>query len=88
MIGFLSGVNAALAGIAGLFFLRFWRETGDRFFASFAFAFWLFGINWVGLALTSPEYELRPLLYVVRLVAYVVLIAAIVEKNRVKQATR
>ena len=82
MIGFLSGVNAALAGVAGLFFLRFWRETGDRFFASFAFAFWLFGMNWVGLALARRRSnELRPPLHVVRLRRYVVLIAAIVERT-------
>lgn len=84
---FLSGANAALAGVAGLFFLRFWGQTGDRLFASFAFAFWLLGLHWIGLALTSPAYELRPLLYLIRLVAYVVLIGAIVEKNRVRQAS-
>jgi len=81
---FFTGANVALAAVAGLFFLRFWRQTQDRFFAAFALAFLLLSVNWIGLALTSPAYELRPLLYVIRLVAYVVLIAAIVEKNRTK----
>lgn len=27
--------------VAGLFFLRFWRASPDRLFASFAAAFWL-----------------------------------------------
>ena len=31
-------------GISGLFFVRFWKETRDGLFASFAAAFWLLAL--------------------------------------------
>lgn len=85
MLDFLTGVNCVLAAIAGLFFLRFWRQTADRLFAAFAVAFWLLGAHWMCLALTSPAEEFRPLLYGIRLVAFTLIFAAIVEKNRAKR---
>lgn len=79
---FLWGASAVASGTAGLFFLRFWRETRDRFFALFAAAFWCLTLNWIGLALTDPPDEARTLLYLVRLIAFVLIIAAIIDKNR------
>lgn len=66
---------------AGLFFVRFWRRSGDRFFALFALAFWLLGINWLLLAFTAAD-EVRTALYVVRLVAFIIILIAIWDKNR------
>lgn len=81
--GFLLGAVVMACGVAGLFFLRFWRRTGDRFFALFAAAFWLLGVNWLLLAFTDPEAETRRvLLYSIRLLAFALIIAAIVDKNR------
>jgi Family of unknown function (DUF5985) len=85
MLEFVTGANATCAAVAGLFFFRFWRQTGDRLFARFALAFWLLGAHWLFLAATDPDYELRPLLYGIRLLAFLVIIGAIVEKNRVKR---
>lgn len=85
MTEFLTGANLALAAVAGLFFLRFWRQTADRLFAALAVAFWLLSAHWLCLALTSPDQEFRPLLFLVRLAAFVIIIAAIVEKNRVRR---
>lgn len=79
---FLWGASAAASWTAGLFFLRFWRETRDRFFALFAAAFWFLALNWIGLALTDPPDEARTLFFLVRLIAFVLIIAAIVDKNR------
>lgn len=79
---FLWGASAVASWTAGLFFLRFWRETRDRFFALFAAAFWCLTLNWIGLALTEPPDEARTLLYLVRLIAFVLIIAAIIDKNR------
>jgi hypothetical protein len=79
---FLWGASAAASWTAGLFFLRFWRETRDRFFALFAAAFWCLTLNWIGLALTEPPDEARTLWYLVRLIAFVLIIAAIIDKNR------
>ena len=78
----LIGAIAACALIAGLFFFRFWRSTRDRFFLLFALAFWIEGGHrliiwqWVG------SDEAAPLYYLARLVAYGLIIAAIVDKNR------
>lgn len=83
----VTGMNATCAAVAGLFFLRFWRQTADRLFASFAAAFWLLSVHWIGLGLTSPQYEFRPLLYGIRLVASLLILAAIIDKNRVKRST-
>ena len=82
MLEFLTGANATCAMVAGLFFFRFWRQTADRLFASFAFAFWLLGIHWIFLAATAPDQEIRPLLYGIRLVAFLLILGAIIEKNR------
>src|SRR6188768_4168158 len=73
--------------VAGLFFLRFWRKTRDRLFAIFAIAFWLMGINWLALSFTdvnaSEDAEFRAALYLIRLLAFVLILYAILEKNRV-----
>jgi hypothetical protein len=79
---FLWGASAAASWTAGLLLLRFWRDTKDRFFALFAAAFWCLSLNWIGLALKEPPDEARTLLYLVRLIAFVLIIAAIIDKNR------
>ena len=60
----------------------FWRASGDRLFAMFAWAFWLLAASWTLLGMTNPTDETRPYIYAVRLVAFLLIIAAIVEKNR------
>jgi hypothetical protein len=78
----LMGAIAAGSGFAGLFFFRFWRHTRDRFFLYFAGSFWLEAVNRVALALLPYANEQEPLFYLVRLVAYGLIIAAIWQKNR------
>jgi hypothetical protein len=74
---------AATAGwIAGLFFVRFWRNTGDRLFLFFGFAFWLLALSWLVLAVLDPTDETRPYVYAIRLVAFVLIIVATIDKNR------
>jgi hypothetical protein len=79
---FIWGASAVASWASGLFFLRFWRETGDRFFALFAAAFWALCVNWIGLALTDPPDEARTLFYLARLFAFLLIIVAVVDKNR------
>ena len=78
----MSGATAMACLVSGLFFLRFWRTTDDRLFLFFTAAFWMMAAHWAGLALTSPDLEFRPLLYGVRLAAFVVILLAIADKNR------
>ena len=78
----LIGGIAVAALIAGVFFLRFWKSSGDRFFLMFAVAFWIEGAHRIFIYAWAGRDEASPLYYVVRLIAYGLIIAAIVDKNR------
>jgi len=80
----LLGANAMASLVVGLFFLRFWRDTRDRFFFFFATAFVVEGLNRVVLGLTNVPEETAPYFYLVRLFAFLLILAAIVDKNRKK----
>jgi uncharacterized membrane protein len=73
--------------VAGLFFLRFWRQTRDRLFFIFAISFWLLGAQRLALALTDQPVETRTGLYLVRLLAFLLILLAIVDKNRGRGAS-
>jgi hypothetical protein len=79
---FLQAVAATAAWVAGLLFVRFWRHTHDQLFALFGLAFWLLSLSWAVLGLFDPTEEARPYVYLVRLVAFILIIAAVVQKNR------
>jgi hypothetical protein len=73
----LSGVLVAGYAIAGLFFLRFWRDTRDRLFGYFATAFFLLSVQRI---LVATDDALPA--YLIRLVAFLLILWAIIEKNR------
>ncbi len=79
---FVLGALMMGSALAGLFFLRFWRETGDRLFASFAAAFWLLGLTRFYMALFGEVSEGHTFVYLLRLLAFVLMLAAIIDKNR------
>lgn len=79
---FLSGAITMGFVVAGLFFLRFWKRTGDSLFLSFAFAFWLLGLTQALLALTNMPVEERSWLYLIRLAAFALILVSIWVKNR------
>ncbi len=78
---FLSGGITFGFVVAALFFARFWRRTGDGLFLAFAIAFALLGLNQALLVLSGIPVEERSPLYLIRLVAFLLIIAAIVRKN-------
>jgi uncharacterized membrane protein HdeD (DUF308 family) len=78
----LTGAIAVASLLAGLFFLRFWRNSRDRFFLYFALSFFLEGVNRIALGLLVDASENNPLFYGVRLIAYGLILAAIWQKNR------
>lgn len=82
ILAFFSGLITMGFLIAGLFFLRFWRRTGDLLFAAFAVAFWLLATNQALLVLADVPAEERTWFYLLRLVAFGLIIAAITFKNR------
>jgi peptidoglycan/LPS O-acetylase OafA/YrhL len=79
---FLIGVAAAGSLAVGMFFLRLWRSTRDRFFAFFGCAFWVLALNWFLLIFGSPAEEHRHYFYLLRLAAFLLIIWAIADKNR------
>jgi hypothetical protein len=82
----LMGGIAAGHLMASLFFLRFWRETRDRFFLYFAASFLIEAGNRVALGMVLDVAEDNPLLYMVRVVAYGLILLAILQKNRPPRA--
>ncbi len=80
---FLWGALALGCWVAGLFFLRSWKASRDRFFLLFTGAFWILSLNWIVLAFV-PDMEGRPHVYLVRLAAFVLIIFAIIDKNRTR----
>jgi amino acid transporter len=78
----VSGAIVMGYAVAGLFFLRFWRDTRDRLFLIFAVAFWIFGVQRLALTLSRDMVEDQTGLYLVRLFAFLLILAAIVDKNR------
>ena len=68
--------------VAGLFFFRFWKSTRDRLFLIFGWAFVLFGLQRLILALTTGTFEDTAHLYIIRLVGFVLILVAIIDKNR------
>ena len=79
---FISGMLAAGYAAAALYFLRFWRETGDRVFAWFAAAFLLLLVQRLALAFVLDSVGDAVWYYLIRLLAFVLIILAILEKNR------
>jgi hypothetical protein len=65
-----------------LFFLRFWKSTGDRFFLFFATSFFIEGFNRFLLGVMGSLREEAPAYYLVRLVAYGLILLAILDKNQ------
>lgn len=79
---FLSGAVAFGFLVAGLFFLRFWSRLRDPLFLWFALAFCLLGIGQSVLALGGLPLEERSAVYLIRLLAFSMIIFAVFRKNR------
>jgi hypothetical protein len=80
--GFLFGVIVTASFTAALYFLKFWTQTRDVLFLGFAAAFTIEGINRVLRLFAENPAEATPSVYLVRGLAFLLLLAAIVYKNR------
>jgi type II secretory pathway component PulM len=78
----LSGILVAHYAAIALFFARFWLKSRDRLFLMFSGAFVLLAIQRLAIALTQEILEQQAPLYLLRLAAFVVIIVAIIDKNR------
>lgn len=81
-LAFLYGVMGMGFAVSALFFVRYWRDTHDRLFVYFAAAFGLMAIERVAVVLAQLRIENVWWLYLLRLVAFVIIAWAIVDKNR------
>jgi hypothetical protein len=84
MAGFLSGVICAGSLVAALFFVRFWRQSGDRLFAIFALAFTALAASRVVLTALAEDNEARTYVYLLRLASFLLIAGAIFDKNRAR----
>ena len=82
-----AGALTAGYAVIALFFARFWRDTRDRLFGWFAAAFVLLAVQRVSLSLYSTDARFTSLFYALRLLAFLLILYAIIDKNRAQRAT-
>ena len=74
--------------IASLFFVRFWKITGDRFFLFFAASFVAVAVSRVVVDEGIPPFGYEPLGYMIRVASYLFIVAGILYKNRGARRSR
>lgn len=82
---FLLGAISIANLVAALLFMRYWRSSRDRFFLYLVASFLLEAINRAATAIEPAIEGEAPAHYVVRLVAYLLILLAIWEKNRARR---
>ena len=85
IVGFLLGVIVVASLAAATFFFLFWKESKDPLFAAFALAFTIEGLNRIRILFEGSPNEGSPSIYLVRLLAFLIILSAIVWKNRRKR---
>lgn len=80
MNNFLGGAIAAGYAVAALFFLKFYIRTKDRLFVLFCVALLMLGSTRVWMVMIDDPDESH-YLYLVRLLAYLLILGAIIDKN-------
>lgn len=85
---FLLGALAMGCLTVAIFFMKFWRSSGDRLFLYFALSFLTEAINRTAFALGEFARDDSPLYYGIRLLSYSLILWAILEKNWRKPSKR
>ena len=80
--GFLLGVVVTASSVIGAYFLKFWRQTRDDLFLAFGISFLIEAVNRASVLFLDSPHEGSAAIYVIRLLSYVLILAAIVNKNR------
>jgi hypothetical protein len=79
---FTLGASAMGSAAIALLFFRYWRATRDRLFLAFGAAFVAFAANRCVQAASDRDSEHLLGVYSLRLLAFLLIIAAIVDRNR------
>ena len=80
-LSLLIGIIVMGYAVGALFFFRFWRESRDRLFLMFGIAFGVLGFQQLLYGLTNEASESPTLLYLIRLVAFIIILVGILDKN-------
>ncbi|HEV2322990.1 MAG TPA: DUF5985 family protein [Terracidiphilus sp.] len=78
---FLLGVIATSSLTASLFFFVYWRRSRDVLFLAFAVAFAMLSFNQASLLGSANPSEANATYYLVRLIAFLIILAGILRKN-------
>jgi hypothetical protein len=85
MTELIAGASMTTLGTIGLFFWKFGKKSGDRFYVMFAAAFWILALNQVmSITNVTQTNEHLPIYYVVRFLAFSLILLAIIDKNHSK----
>lgn len=93
-VSFLSGIYMATFAASGVIFLKFYKASGDRFFKLFSYACWAIALERVAILFfthVSANYlepETQSWVYLFRLAAFVIILFAIVDRNRRNSNTK
>lgn len=77
-----SGALTTLYAVIALYFFKFYKRSGDRLFALFATAFLILSSQRLVLTVAREWGEDSAWLYGMRLLAFVIIAYAIIDKNR------
>jgi hypothetical protein len=79
---FLGGAVAMGFAVAALFFLKFWRRTREGLFFAFSASFMLLAATQALLTLSGVPTEERSSLFLLRLLAFLLILGAMWWQNR------
>ena len=82
MTRFILGLLAMASAAIAIFFLKFLRESRDRLFGFFAAAFAVLACDWLVRACVIPRHESQHYMFLIRLLAFLLIIAGVADKNR------
>ena len=82
MIHMLNGSISMASLVIAMFFLHYWTRTNDRFFLLFSLSFFIQSLNRVLMVLLPGASESSALFYSIRIFSYLLILYAVVDKNR------
>jgi hypothetical protein len=85
MLEFFTGALTMTYVLAAAYFVHFWRRSGERLFIAFGIAFGLLALNQFAIELIAASDERGSYAYVLRVIAFLLIAAAIVDKNLVRR---
>jgi hypothetical protein len=81
VIDFLAGAVTLAYIVGSMYFVHFWRRTGDRLFLAFSVAFALLALNQLTVFVLGVDDERYNYAYVLRVLGFGLILLAIVDKN-------